>query len=116
MMYWNQGEMTVLHVPLDKPLSHDEQQAMRVVLQSWGWDHPDTEEPYPYYVEVVEGYILDQSMTKKSLREVFQPNDPVESYVSTLETYDDITTSLRNACGREDILVARCKVAYVSLE
>lgn len=117
-MYWNQGELMVLHVPMEKPLSHEDKEALQTILKTWGytvpssWEDPEAEDGV--YLELVEGYVLDHCMIKKPLKDVFQPNDAVEQYVQMLEKYDDVTQHMRDACGRGDLLVAKNKVGYVS--
>lgn len=122
MMSWNTGDMIILHVPIEKPLSHENQQALGSILEKWGfhipssWADQDTSDVYGYYYDNFQGYVLDHSMTKKPLKDAFHPDEPVEQFMNVQERYDAITQDMCSACGRLDILVARSKVGFVSFE
>lgn len=110
-MYYNRGEMTVLHVPMESPLTEEQKEQVNVVLAEWGIAHYDDA-----YLEVVQGHVLERCVTKQLLKDVFGHEEPVEQYVKLLEMYDAISQELKNKCQRTDIEVGRCSVGYVSME
>jgi len=117
--YYHYGEVLLLEVSMDTPLTKEQKDALQVLFEKNQVVSPvywhDTKE-YNVdadYSEVLGGYVLEDYTTKSLLSDLFAPNQAIEPQgIERIESHL-ITNEIQKIAPHASL--NRCNVAYVSI-
>lgn len=112
MMIFKEGEITLLYVPYDIMLTDDQKQKIENILFDHQWGVPQWNE----YNAMFEGYILEDSTEESDCPQMMNDDDHMEAYFEIKHTYEEVTNTLRQELGIQDVMLCTGSTGFCDLE